>query len=227
MAFDYKREYKNLYVPKTTPSIITIPTMRFVAVDGCGDPNAEEGDYAQALQLLYGVSFTIKMSKMSKNPEEHIEGYFDYTVPPLEGLWRMAGQNTNCDTDDNCGIDYSRKSDFQWTSMIRLPEFVTAKVFEHAKAVFAAKHPEASIERAYLFDFDEGVVAQVLHKGPYDDEPDTIAKLNSYAREEGYETAFSTTRRHHEIYLSDPRKSKPENLKTVIRHPVARIAQRV
>ena len=161
MAFDYKKEYKDLYQPKTMPAIVMVPAMRFVAVDGVGDPNEEGGDYAKAMQLLYGISFTVKMSKKSKNPAEHIDGYFDYTVPPLEGLWSMG--------EGVPGVDYAHKADFHWTSMIRLPEFVTDKVFAWAKASFAAKHPESDVNRAYLFDFDEGVVAQVMHKGPYDD----------------------------------------------------------
>lgn len=206
MAFDYKKEYKDLYQPKRMPAIVTVPAMRFVAVDGVGDPNEEGGDYAKAMQLLYGISFTVKMSKKSKNPAEHIDGYFDYTVPPLEGLWSMEKGVP--------GVDYTRKTDFYWTSMIRLPEFVTDEVFAWAKASFASKHPEVDINRAYLFDFDEGVVAQVMHKGPYDDEPATVTILDGYARSQGYGLDFSDTRRHHEIYLSDPRRAKPENLKT-------------
>lgn len=132
MAFDYKKEYKDLYQPKTMPAIVMVPAMRFVAVDGVGDPNEEGGDYAKAMQLLYGISFTVKMSKKSKNPAEHIDGYFDYTVPPLEGLWSMG--------EGVPGVDYAHKADFHWTSMIRLPEFVTDKVFAWAKASFAAKH---------------------------------------------------------------------------------------
>ena len=167
------------------------------------------------MQLLYGISFTVKMSKKSKNPDEHIDGYFDYTVPPLEGLWSMG--------EGVPGVDYARKTDFYWTSMIRLPEFVTDEVFAWAKASFASKHPEVDINRAYLFDFDEGVVAQVMHKGPYDDEPATVTILDGYARSQGYGLDFSDTRRHHEIYLSDPRRAKPENLKTIIRHPVVKV----
>mgnify|MGYP000438281910 CR=1 FL=1 len=145
MAFDYKKEYKDLYQPKRMPAIVTVPAMRFVAVDGVGDPNEEGGDYAKAMQLLYGISFTIKMNKKSNNPDEHIDGYFDYTVPPLEGLWSMEKGVP--------GVDYTRKTDFYWTSMIRLPEFVTDEVFAWAKASFASKHPEVDINRAYLFDF--------------------------------------------------------------------------
>ena len=215
MAFDYKKEYADLYQPKTMPASVMVPAMRFVAVDGVGDPNEEGGDYAKAMQLLYGISFTVKMSKKSKNPAEHIDGYFDYTVPPLEGLWSM-GEGVS-------GVDYAHKADFHWTSMIRLPEFVTDKIFACAKASFAVKHPESDVNRAYLFDFDEGVVAQVMHRGPYDDEPATVAILDDYARSQGYELDLSDARRHHEIYISDPRRAKPENLKTVIRHPVVKV----
>ena len=140
MAFDYKKEYKDLYQPKRMPAIVTVPAMRFVAVDGVGDPNEEGGDYAKAMQLLYGISFTIKMNKKSNNPDEHIDGYFDYTVPPLEGLWSMEKGVP--------GVDYTRKTDFYWTSMIRLPEFVTDEVFAWAKASFASKHPEVVRRRA-------------------------------------------------------------------------------
>lgn len=217
MAFDVKKEYKDLYQPAATPSIIEVPRMRFVAVDGSGDPNEEGGDYQTALQLLYGVSFTIKMSRRSKDPAEHIEGYYDYVVPPLEGLWRM-------DTPGGDGtIDYSRKTDFQWTSMIRLPEFVTDEVFDACVARFAAKHPEADVSRVFLLDWTEGLVGQIIHKGPYDDEPATIATLDQHIAESGHRLDFDPANRrlHHEIYLGDPRKSKPENLRTVIRHPIA------
>jgi Uncharacterized conserved protein len=214
MPFDYKKEYKELYSPKMTPSIITVPKMQFVAVRGMGDPNEKEGEYARALQLLYGISYTIKMSHRSKNPADHIEGYKEYVVPPLEGLWWME------DGKGGYGMDYSRKHDFQWISMIRLPEFVTAESFSYAANSFATKHPEAKTENAFLFDYDEALVAQVLHKGPYDDEPATVSKLDSYAQEQGYRVDFGDNRHHHEIYLSDPRRAKPENLRTIIRHPV-------
>ena len=160
MAFDVKKEYKDLYQPAATPSIIEVPRMRFVGVEGSGDPNEEDGDYQTALQLLYGVSFTIKMSRKSKDPAEHIEGYYDYVVPPLEGLWHM-------DTNDNetGAIDYSRKTDFQWTSMIRLPEFVTDEAFDACVSRFAAKHPEMDVSRVFLLDWTEGLAGQVMHKG--------------------------------------------------------------
>ena len=175
VAFDYKKEFKEFYAPTTSPAILTVPPMRFVAVRGSGDPNAEEGQYVQATQLLYGISYTIKMSKKSKDPVDHIDGYHDYVVPPLEGLWWMQ---------DGRGyvVDFSHKDRFEWISMIRLPEFVTDDVFARAKATFGAKHPEVDTELAYLFDFDEGDVAQVLHKGPYDGEPATVAALDAVHR---------------------------------------------
>ena len=213
MAFDYKKEYKDLYQPKTMPAIVMVPAMRFVAVDGVGDPNEEGGDYAKAMQLLYGISFTVKMSKKSKNPAEHIDGYFDYTVPPLEGLWSMG--------EGVPGVDYAHKADFHWTSMIRLPEFVTDKVFAWAKASFAAKHPESDVNRAYLFDFDEGVVAQVMHK-PVRRRAATVAILDDYARSQGYELDLSRRRRHHESTypIRAEQTGKPQ---TVIRHPVVKV----
>lgn len=217
MAFDVKKEYKDLYQPAATPSIIEVPRMRSVAVEGSGDPNEEDGDYQTALQLLYGVSFTIKMSRKSKDPAEHIEGYYDYVVPPLEGLWHM-------DTNDNetGAIDYSRKTDFQWTSMIRLPEFVTDEAFDACVSRFAAKHPEMDVSRVFLLDWTEGLAGQVMHKGSYDNEPATIATLDQHIAESGHHLDFDSANRrlHHEIYLGDPRKSKPENLRTVIRHPI-------
>ena len=207
MAFDYKKEYKDLYQPKTMPAIVMVPAMRFVAVDGVGDPNEEGGDYAKAMQLLYGISFTVKMSKKSKNPAEHIDGYFDYTVPPLEGLWSMG--------EGVPGVDYAHKADFHWTSMIRLPEFVTDKVFAWAKASFAAKHPESDVNRAYLFDFDEGVVAQVMHKGPYDDEPATVAILDdALARLRARPLRRPPTSRNLHIRSAPSKTGKPQN-----RHP--------
>lgn len=210
MAFDYKKEYRDLYQPASEPSIITVPRMNFVAVEGAGDPNETGGAYQTAVQLLYGISYTIKMSKKAKEPSQRIDGYFDYVVPPLEGLWWMDGIN---------GIDYAHKARFNWIAMIRLPEFVTHEAFARARQAYSAKHPEADADCAFLFEFDEGTVVQAMHRGPYDDEPATVAKMDAYAADQGYELDF-TQRHHHEIYLGDPRRGKPENLKTVIRHPV-------
>lgn len=205
--FDYKKEYKDLYQPSAKPSVIDVPEMIFIAVDGQGDPNTCE-EYKAAMELLYGLSFTIKMSKMNGTQPE---GYFEYVVPPLEGLWRQ---------ENTYGIDYSRKGDFIWTSMIRQPEFVTPEVFEAAKTALAKKKPHLDVSKARLMKFTEGLCVQIMHKGSYDDEPENIEKLARFAAENGYEQDFSESRLHHEIYLSDPRKCAPERLRTVIRHPI-------
>ena len=214
MAFDYKKEYKDLYQPKRMPAIVTVPAMRFVAVDGVGDPNEEGGDYAKAMQLLYGISFTIKMNKKSNNPDEHIDGYFDYTVPPLEGLWSMEKGVP--------GVDYTRKTDFYWTSMIRLPEFVTDEVFAWAKASFASKHPEVDINRAYLFDFMKAWSRRSCTKArtTTSRNRDDSGRLRAFAR---LRARLLRAAAINEIYLSDPRRAKPENLKTIIRHPVVKV----
>ncbi|MBR6407888.1 MAG: GyrI-like domain-containing protein [Clostridia bacterium] len=209
MAFDFKKEYREFYVPKTKPSIINIPPMNFIAVRGKGDPNAEDGDYKRALEMLYGVAYTIKMSKKG---DHRIEGYFDYVVPPLEGLWRQDGSD---------GIDFSRKDDFGWISLIRLPGFVTEADFDWAIRQAALKK-KSDFSRAEFFAYDEGLCVQCMHIGPYDDEPATVARMNEFVREQGYETDISGKRLHHEIYLSDPGRTAPEKLKTVIRHPIRR-----
>ncbi|MGN0692139.1 MAG: GyrI-like domain-containing protein [Oscillospiraceae bacterium] len=204
---DYKKEYKDLYQPGSKPSLIDVPEMIFIAVDGKGDPNSSE-EYKAAMEILYGLSFTIKMSKMNGTQPE---GYFEYVVPPPEGLWNQEGID---------GIDYSRKEDFIWTSMIRQPEFVTEEVFEAAKAVLSKKKPQLDLSRARYMKMTEGLCVQIMHKGPYDDEPASIEKMKRFLEEKGLAEDFSETRRHHEIYLSDPRKCAPERLRTVIRHPV-------
>ncbi|MGN1416133.1 MAG: GyrI-like domain-containing protein [Oscillospiraceae bacterium] len=204
---DYKKEYKDLYQPTAKPSLIEVPEMIFIAVDGKGDPNTCE-EYKTAMEILYGLSFTIKMSKMNGTQPE---GYFEYVVPPLEGLWHQEGIN---------GIDYSRKKDFIWTSMIRQPEFVTEEVFETAKAVLSKKKPGLDLSLARYMKMTEGLCVQIMHKGPYDDEPASIEKLKRFIEENGLAEDFSDKRHHHEIYLSDPRKCAPERLRTVIRHPV-------
>ena len=207
MAFDYKKEYKEFYLPPKTPAIITVPAMNFLAVQGQGDPNEEGGAYQQAVGLLYAVAFTIKMSKRS----DHVpEGYFDYVVPPLEGLWWQ---------EDTQGVDYSRKKDFWWISLIRLPEFATQKVFEWAVQE-AARKKQQDFSAVKFFRWQEGLCVQCMHLGPYDDEPATVAAMDAYAAHQGYETDFGQERFHHEIYLGDPRRCKPERMKTVIRHPI-------
>ena len=208
MAFDYKKEYKEFYLPPRTPGIVTVPAMNFLAVQGQGDPNEEGGAYKQALELLYAVAFTIKMSKRHK-----LEGYFDYVVPPLEGLWWQEGVH---------GADYSRKADFRWIALIRLPEFVMEETFRWAIRE-AKEKKQRDFSKVEFFPWQEGLCVQCIHMGPYDDEPATVAAMEAYAAEQGYELDFSQGRFHHEIYLSDARRCRPEKLKTVIRQPVKRI----
>lgn len=209
--FDYKKEYKDLYQPKTKPSIIEIPEMTFIAIDGKGDPNTSD-EYKEALEILYGLSFTIKMSKMSGTPPE---GYFEYVVPPLEGLWYVDDAKFD-------GTNITDKNRFCWISMIRQPEFVTEKVFENARNTLAKKKRELDLSKARLMKMTEGLCVQIMHKGTYDNEPESIAKMREFAEKSGYTEDISDTRFHHEIYLSDPRRCAPENLKTVIRHPIRR-----
>ena len=204
MAFDFKKEYKEFYLPKNKPSIIDTPAINFVAVRGKGDPNDENGEYKKAMNLLYGVSFTVKMSKKG---DHRIDGYFDYVVPPLEGLWQQDGTT---------GIDYAHKEKFEWVSMIRLPDFVTKTEFDWAVKE-ASEKKKADFSKAEFFTYKEGLCVQCMHIGPYDTEPETVAEMHRYAAEAGYSVDISEKRRHHEIYLSDPRKTAPEKLKTVIR----------
>ena len=207
MAFDYKKEYKEFYLPPKTPGIVTVPAMNFLAVRGQGDPNAEGGTYKRALELLSAVAFTIKMSKLGKHK---LEGYFDYAVPPLEGLWWQEGGH---------GVDYTRKADFRWISLIRLPEFVTEDVFRWAVRE-ATEKKQRDFSAVEFFPWEEGLCVQCMHIGPYDNEPATVSAMEEYARAQGYEEDFGEGRFHHEIYLSDARRCKPEKLKTVIRQPI-------
>ena len=207
MPFDYKKEYKEFYLPPKKPGIIEIPEMNYVAVRGRGNPNEPDGEYKAAMNLLYGIAFTIKMSYKGTH---QIDGYFSYVVPPLEGLWWQEG------TD---GIDYSRKEDFQWISMIRLPDFVKKEDFDWAVEEASAKK-KTDFSKAEFFTYGDGVCVQCMHIGSYDDEPATLALMEDFMEANGYECAISDTLFHHEIYLSDPRKCNPANLKTVIRHPI-------
>ncbi|MCI8426618.1 MAG: transcriptional regulator [Lachnospira sp.] len=207
MAFDYKKEYKEFYLPKNKPQLVTVPSMNFIAVRGRGNPNQEDGAYKQSIGLLYAVAFTIKMSKLGSH---QIKGYFDYVVPPLEGFWWQ--KNTK-------QIDYSRKEDFEWISMIRLPEFVTKEEFCWAVKEATAKK-KMDFSKVEFFTYDEGLCVQCMHIGSYDDEPATIEKMDAFTYAQGYELDITASRYHHEIYLSDVRRCKTQNLKTVIRHPV-------
>ena len=209
MAFDFKKEYKEFYMPKGKPEIVTIPKANYIAVRGKGDPNDEGGAYQQAVGILYAVAYTLKMSYKTYH---RIEGFFDYVVPPLEGFWWQDGVD---------GIDYSDKSTFNWISVIRLPDFVTQKDFDWAVNT-AEKKKHLDCSKAEFLTIDEGLCVQIMHIGPFDDEPATVSMMNAYLLENGYENDFSDSRFHHEIYLSDARKVAPEKWKTVIRHPIKR-----
>ena len=209
MAFDFKKEYKEFYMPKSKPETVTVPKANYIAVRGKGDPNDEGGTYQQAVGILYAVAYTLKMSYKT---DYRIEGFFDYVVPPLEGFWWQEGVD---------GIDYSDKSTFNWISVIRLPDFVTQKDFDWAVNT-AQKKKHLDCSRAEFLTIDEGLCVQIMHIGPFDDEPATVSMMNAYLAENGYENDLSDSRLHHEIYLSDARKVAPEKWKTVIRHPIKR-----
>lgn len=209
MAFDYKKEYKEFYMPKAKPEIVTVPKMNYLAVCGSGDPNVEGGEYKASIGLLYAIAFTIKMSKMGSHK---IEGYFDYVVPPLEGFWWQEGEE---------GIDYAHKENFQWISVIRLPDFVTEDDFQWAISEATAKKKQ-DFSKVEFLSIEEGLCVQCMHIGAYDDEPATIALMHEYMEQQGYLLDITDLRKHHEIYLSDARRVAPEKLKTVIRHPIRR-----
>lgn len=207
MAFDYKKEYKEFYMPKSKPGIVTLPGMNYLAVRVEGDPNQEDSEYKKSIGLLYGVAFTIKMSKMG---DHKIDGYFDYVVPPLEGFWWQDGIT---------GIDYAHKERFRGISVIRLPDFVTRTDFDWAIEE-ATRKKKTDFSKVEFLTYDEGECVQCMHIGPYDDEPATIALMHEYMESRGYLLDITDKRLHHEIYLSDARKVAPEKLKTVIRHPI-------
>lgn len=207
MPFDFKKEYKEFYMPPRKPGIVNIPKMNYIAVRGTGDPNSENGEYKESIGLLYAVAFTIKMSKLGSH---RMAGYFDYVVPPLEGFWRQEGSDS---------IDYSYKEKFHFISAIRLPDFVTADEFNWAVGE-AARKKRLDLSKVEFFTYDEGLCVQCMHIGPYDDEPKTIEAMHEHAAQNGCVPDIRAERMHHEIYLSDPRKCAPERLKTVVRHPV-------
>ena len=207
MAFDFKKEYKEFYLPKNKPSIVEVPSVNYIAVRGRGDPNEEDGDYKRAVGVLYAVAYTLKMSYKT---EHKIAGFYEYVVPPLEGFWEQEGVQ---------GADYSDKSAFKWISVIRLPEFVTPGELEWAKRTAAVKK-KLDCSVAEFLTIDEGLCVQIMHIGSYDDEPATVALMDEFISERGYVNDLGGARLHHEIYLSDPRKTSPEKLKTVIRHPI-------
>lgn len=207
MAFDLKKEFKEFYMPPKKPVIVDVPEMNYVAVKGKGDPNEEEGEYKQAVSVLYAVSYTLKMSYKT---DHRIEGFYEYVVPPLEGLWKQEGAD---------GIDYSHKEGFEWTAMIRLPDFITKADLEWAVET-AAKKKKLDCSKAEFLTLREGLCVQMMHIGAYDDEPASVEMMDRFIDEQGYANDISDERQHHEIYLSDPRKTAADKLKTVIRHPI-------
>ncbi|WP_087065830.1 GyrI-like domain-containing protein [Intestinibacillus massiliensis] len=212
MPFDFKKEYKQLYLPKNKPALVTVPRANFVAVRGEGDPNVQGGAYQQAVGILYAISYTIKMSYKGTH---RIDGFFEYVVPPLEGFWWQDGMD---------GVDYSDKSSFQWISAIRLPDFVRRQDFDWAVQV-ASRKKGLDCTSAGFLTIDEGLCVQMMHLGTYDSEPETVALMDAFLLENGYANDFTESRRHHEIYLSDPRKTAAEQRKTVIRHPIKPVTQ--
>ena len=210
MAFDFKKEYREYYMPKNTPGIVNIPKANYLAVRGKGNPNEEDGAYQKAISVLYAVAYTLKMSYKT---DHKIEGYFEYVVPPLEGFWWQ---------DSNDGIDYADKSAFNWISVIRLPDFVSENDFQWAVGI-ATKKKKLDCSSCEYLTIDEGLCVQIMHSGPFDDEPATVAIMDSYLAENGYVNDFSETRLHHEIYMSDARKTALEKWKTVIRHPIKKV----
>lgn len=228
MAFDFKKEYKEFYMPKNKPEIVKIPPMNYVAVRGKGNPNVECGDYQQAISILYAVAYTLKMSYKT---DYKIEGFFEYVVPPLEGFWWQGEQHPvdaemrtdQTDRRENVkGIDYSNKDTFNWISVIRLPDFITEKDFAWAVQT-ATKKKKIDCSPAEFLTIDEGLCVQIMHQGSFDSEPATVALLEDYLKEQGYENNINEQRLHHEIYISDARKVAPEKWKTVIRHPIKKV----
>ena len=207
MAFDFKKEYKEFYMSKSVPEIVTVPKANYIAVRGIGDPNQEGGAYQSAVSILYAVAYTLKMSYKT---DYRIEGFFEYVVPPLEGFWWQEGVD---------GIDYGDKSTFHWISVIRLPEFVTKKDFDWAVEE-AARKKKLDCSLAEFLTIEEGLCVQIMHIGPFDHEPSTVALMDQYIAENGYANDMNEARLHHEIYLSDARKVAPEKWKTIIRHPI-------
>lgn len=207
MVFDFKKEYKELYKPKDKPSIINVEKANFIAVRGVGDPNAENSEYKQSISLLYPIAYAIKMSKKG---DYKIDDYFDFVVPPLEGFWWQEGIK---------GVDYANKDSFNFISLIRMPDFVTKEVFEWAIEETTRKKKE-DFSKVEFFTYDEGLCVQCMHIGPYNDEPITVEAMHEYMIEQGYELDITDERFHHEVYISDVRKTSPEKLKTVLRHPI-------
>ena len=210
MAFNFKKEYKEFYMPKNKPEIVNVPKANYIAVKGKGDPNEEGGAYQQAIGVLYAIAYTLKMSYKT---DYKIDGFFEYVVPPLEGFWWQDG--VEC-------VDYTNKSAFNWISVIRLPDFVTEADFEWAVEV-ATKKKKLDCSDAEYLQIEEGLCVQIMHHGPFDNEPATVTLMDAYLDQNGYANDFSQSRLHHEIYLSDARKVEPGKWKTVIRHPIKKV----
>ena len=210
MAFDFKKEYKEFYMPKNKPEIVTVPKANYIAVRGKGNPNEIDGAYQKAISILYAVAYTLKMSYKT---EHKIEGFFEYVVPPLEGFWWQ---------DNVDGVDYMDKSAFNWISVIRLPDFITQKDFEWAVET-AGKKKKMDCSSAEFMTIEEGLCVQIMHLGPFDAEPETVALMDEYIEQNGYVNDINASRLHHEIYMSDARKVAPEKWKTGIRHPIKRV----
>ncbi|MCI5877800.1 MAG: GyrI-like domain-containing protein [Lachnospiraceae bacterium] len=205
MAFDFKKEYKEFYMPKNKPEIVNVPTANYIAVRGKGNPNTPDGEYQQTISVLYAVAYTLKMSYK-------IEGFFEYVVPPLEGFWWQDNVN---------GVDYVNKDSFNWVSVIRLPDFVAKKDFEWAVET-ATRKKKLDCSKAEFLTMDEGLCVQIMHVGSFDKEPESVAVMDAFLEKNGYENDINEMRLHHEIYMSDARKVAPEKWKTVIRHPIIR-----
>lgn len=210
MAFDFKKEYKEFYMPKNKPAIVTVPKANYIAVRGKGNPNEEGGAYQKAISVLYAVAYTLKMSYKT---DYKIDGFFEDVVPPLEGFWWQ---------EDVKGVDYGNKDSFNWISVIRLPDFITKENFDWAVST-ATKKKKLDCSSAEFLTIDEGLCVQIMHIGSFDDEPESVAKMDAYLVEKGYENDLNDTRLHHEIYMSDARKVAPEKWKTVIRHPIKKV----
>ena len=210
MAFDFKKEYKEFYMPKNKPAIVTVPKANYIAVRGKGNPNEEGGAYQKAISVLYAVAYTLKMSYKT---DYKIDGFFEYVVPPREGFWWQ---------EDVKGVDYGNKDSFNWISVIRLPDFITKENFDWAVST-ATKKKKLDCSSAEFLTIDEGLCVQIMHIGSFDDEPESVAKMDAYLVEKGYENDLNDTRLHHEIYMSDARKVAPEKWKTVIRHPIKKV----
>ena len=210
MAFDFKKEYKEFYMPKNKPAIVTVPKANYIAVRGKGNPNEEGGAYQKAISVLYAVAYTLKMSYKT---DYKIDGFFEYVVPPLEGFWWQ---------EDVKGVDYGNKDSFNWISVIRLPDFITKENFDWAVST-ATKKKKLDCSSAEFLTIDEGLCVQIMHIGSFDDEPESVAKMDAYLVEKGYENDLNDTRLHHEIYMSDARKVAPEKWKTVIRYPIKKV----